>query len=61
MTLFAGSAPFGAALAGYLSDVFSAPASIILGGIVAVVIAVILFTTTQLGQPLPEAAIVRER
>ncbi|MGD9710953.1 MAG: MFS transporter [Thermomicrobiales bacterium] len=61
MTLFAGSVPFGAALSGSMSDVFSAPASIILGGTVTLAMAAILFTSTRLGQPPAVGSVLLER
>ncbi|MEZ4499052.1 MAG: MFS transporter [Thermomicrobiales bacterium] len=53
MTLFAGSAPFGAALAGIVSEAFGAPISIILGGSVIVIVAASLLSFTSLGRSEP--------
>jgi MFS family permease len=53
MTLFAGSVPFGAALAGLVSDLFGTPVSVMLGGAVTLTVAAFLYTRTRLGAHAP--------
>jgi MFS family permease len=58
MTTFAGSAPFGALLAGFVSGVVSAPASIMLGGAVTLAAVAFLLSRGGIGDFVPRTTVV---
>ena len=58
MTIFAGSAPFGALIAGLVSDVISAPASIMLGGAATLAAVAVLLARGEYFGPGPQTAII---
>jgi len=58
MTIFAGSAPFGALLAGVVSEFISTPASIMLGGAVTLAAVAVLLARGEYFGPGPQSAII---
>jgi MFS family permease len=58
MTTFAGSAPFGALLAGFVSGAVSAPASIMLGGAVTLAAVVFLLSRGGMEDLVPRTSVV---
>jgi MFS family permease len=58
MTTFAGSAPFGALLAGFVSGVVSAPASILMGGAVTLGAVAFLLFRGEFGNLVPRVTVL---
>jgi MFS family permease len=58
MTTFAGSAPFGALLAGFVSGLVSAPASILMGGAVTLGAVAFLLFRGEFGNLVPRVTVL---